>query len=139
MGRVADYVIGLLEELLREDPVREKRFPWAVGDLSPRTGRAAALPFDAYWPCRRLIVEVDEDQHRRPVAFWDKPDVRTVSGVSRGEQRRIYDARKREAARREGFAVLEIPWDRKPPPERRDRDADLQRLRELLERAGVSP
>lgn len=138
MGQVANYVIGLVEELLGEQAVREKRFPWAVGDRSPKTGRAVALPFDAYWPSRELIGEVDEDQHRRPVDFWDKPDVRTVSGVSRGQQRRIYDKRKRDAARRQGFVMVEIPWERKPPPARRDRDSDLRRVRELLEAAGVA-
>ena len=137
MGRVASYVIELLDELLGESACREERFPWARGDVSPRTGRALSLPFDAYWPSRRLIVEVDEDQHRQAVDFWDKPHMLTVSGGSRGEQRRIYDARKRESARRNGFVVVEIPWERRPPPERRDREADLRRLRELLEVAGV--
>ena len=47
MGRVADYVIGLIEEILREEAVREKRFPWATGDVSPKTGRGMQLPFDA--------------------------------------------------------------------------------------------
>jgi hypothetical protein len=137
MGRVADYVIDLLEELLGEKAEREQRFPWALGDVSPKTGRRTKLPFDAVWPSRRLIVEVDEDQHRRPVDFWDKPDVQTVSGVPRGEQRAIYDRRKRDAARDRGFAVIEIPWERRPPPMRRDRESDLWRLRRLLKRSGM--
>ena len=33
MGRVAHYVIGLLAEVLEEEPEFEKRFDWAVGDL----------------------------------------------------------------------------------------------------------
>jgi hypothetical protein len=139
MGRVADYVIDLLEEILGEKAEREKRFPWAVGDLSLTTGRRAGLPFDAVWASRRLIVEVDEDQHRRPVTFWDKPHVLTVSGVPRGEQRAIYDHRKRTAARDRGFNVIEIPWERRPPPGVRDRDDDRRRLMQLLEEAGVTP
>lgn len=137
MGRVADYVIDLLEEILGEKAEREKRFPWAVGDLSERTGRRAQLPFDAVWVSRRLIVEVDEDQHRRPVAFWDKPEVMTVSGVPRREQRAIYDRRKRAAARERGFTVIEVPWERHPPPGRRDGHEDRQRLVRLLEETGV--
>lgn len=139
MGRVADYVIALLEELLGETAERERRFPWALGDASPKTGRQTKLPFDAVWPSRRLIVEVDEDQHRGPVDFWDKPDVLTVSDVSRGEQRAIYDRRKRDAARDRGFTVIEIPWERRPAPtRRRDRESDLRRLRHHLKRAGVT-
>ncbi len=137
MGRVAGYVIDLLEEILGEEAQREKRFPWAVGDVSRKTGRRAELPFDAFWASRRLIVEVDEDQHRRPVPFWDKPQVLTVSGVSRGEQRAIYDQRKRAAARDRGFTVIEIPWERRPPPGLRRRDDDRQRLVQLLRDAGV--
>ena len=139
MGRIADYVIGHLEETLGERARREKRFTWAVGDPSPRTGRSALLPCDAVWGSRRLIVEVDEDQHRRPVEFWDKPDIITVSGVSRGRQRAIDDARKRAAARTHGFTVVEIPWERRPPPDRRNPEADRQRLARLLDQAGVTP
>jgi hypothetical protein len=87
LGAISDYVISLARELLGEEPEREKTYPWALGDVSAKTGHARRLPFDAVWEARRLIVEVDEDQHRRPVAFWDKPHVLTVSGVHRGEQR----------------------------------------------------
>jgi len=139
MGRTAFYVISLLAEILHEEPERERRFDWALGDPSPTTGRRAKLPFDAVWASRRLIVEVDEDQHHRPVRFWDKPDTLTVSGVHRGAQRRIYDKRKRAAARRHGYVVLEIPWDRRPPPDQRDRQADRRMLVTLLRRAGISP
>jgi len=137
VGKVANYVIDLLADILGEEPQREVEYPWALGDLSKKTGRRRQLPFDAVWESRRLIVEVDEDQHRRPVKFWDKPDVITVSGVDRGEQRRIYDLRKRAAAREQGYRVVEIEWERRPPPDRRDRDADRRRLRELLSESGV--
>lgn len=120
-----------------EPSERERRFPWALGDASEKTNRRVELPFDAVWESRRLIVEVDEDQHRRSIAFWDKPSVKTVSGVSRGEQRAIYDQRKRAAARRAGFTVVEIPWDRRPVPERRDVVADRTTLIALLRAAGV--
>jgi hypothetical protein len=43
MGRIADYVIDLLDEIIGENAAREQRFPWAVGDLSPRTGHRVAL------------------------------------------------------------------------------------------------
>jgi very-short-patch-repair endonuclease len=81
------------------------------------------------WESRKLIVEIDEDQHRKPVEFFDKPEQLTVSGVHRGEQRRIYDARKRAAARKEGYTVIEIPWPRNPPPSWRDRHTDREALR----------
>jgi len=132
--RTEKYVIGLLEELLGP-AVKGKRWPWALGDVSERTGRAVELPFDAYWPDRRLIVEVDEDQHRESDAFFDKPERLTVSGVHRGEQRRIYDQRKRSLARKRGYTVVVIEWSRRRRP---DRERDLAELRRILDDAGVA-
>jgi hypothetical protein len=56
VGRILDYVIGLLEEILGEPATRERRFAWAAGDPGPGTDRSALLPFDAVWESRRLIV-----------------------------------------------------------------------------------
>lgn len=137
MGKVASYILDLLAEILGEVPETEKRYPWALGDRSEKTGREVQLPFDAVWESRKLIVEVDEDQHRKAVAFWDKPHRLTVSGVDRGEQRRIYDHRKRAAARSQGYVVVEIEWEHRPPPEKRDREADRSRLEDLLRDCGV--
>jgi hypothetical protein len=138
LGAIATYVVGLVSELLGEQPEREKTYAWALGDVSAKTGLARRLPFDAVWETRRLIVEVDEDQHRRPVTFWDKPHVITVSGVHRGEQRRLYDERKRAAARAEGYTVIEIPWERRPVPAKRDRPSDLSTVRAKLRASGVN-
>ena len=138
MGQIAKYVIELVTELLDDAPELEKTYEWALGDVSEKTGRARQLPFDAVWESRRLIVEVDEDQHWRPVDFWDKPDKLTVSGVSRGEQRRIYAERKRAAARAQGYVVLEISWERKPVPTKRNREADLALVRNRLLESGLS-
>jgi hypothetical protein len=44
MGRVADYVIRLLAEILGEEPGREKRYAWALGDVSPKTGPRSEAP-----------------------------------------------------------------------------------------------
>ena len=88
-------MIDLLAERLGK-PTREMRFEWCRGDPSPKRQRGTPLPFDAVWPERMLIVEVNEDQHRKPVPHFDKPDRITVSGVHRGKQRRIYDERKIE-------------------------------------------
>lgn len=134
---MASYVIDVLEDILGEPAERERSFPWALGDLSRKTGKRSPLPFDAVWLSRGLIIEVDENQHREPVRFWDKPDVLTVSGVSRGEQRAIYAARKRAAARAAGFIVVAIPWERRPLPGRRDVDADRQRLGGILREVSV--
>jgi hypothetical protein len=79
-GLIENCVVEIVEELLGELAQRERRFPWATGDPSAKTGRSVQSPFDAVWESRRLIIGVDEDQHRRAVKFFDKPDVMAVSG-----------------------------------------------------------
>lgn len=134
MRRTEKYVVGLLERLLGPAE-RDKRYSWAVGDVSGRTGRAVALPFDAVWEERQLIVEVDEEQHREETPFFDKPHRTTVSGVHRGIQRRMYDERKRKAAREHGYRVIEIAWSRR---RKVSQEADLKELRSYSKRRGSS-
>jgi hypothetical protein len=87
------YVLDLCDAILGEPASRQHRFDWLVGDPG-RNGRSRALPVDAYYAARQLVVEYRERQHDEPVAHFDKPDVLTVSGVHRGIQRRIYDERR---------------------------------------------
>jgi hypothetical protein len=115
MGRIETYVIGVLEEILGQKD-EKNRFDWAVGDKSPKTGRCVQLPFDGVWERHKLIVEVDEPQHRRSVAFWNKPT--TVSGVARDKQRRKYDKRKQRAAKKHGYTVLRLEYSRRPKLEK---------------------
>ncbi|MDQ3363908.1 MAG: hypothetical protein M3680_00545 [Myxococcota bacterium] len=133
MTRIANYVLDLVETMLGPAE-REKRFEWALGDVSSSTGRAAMLPFDAVWEDRMLIVEVDEDQHRESTPHFDKPGVMTVSGVDRGEQRKIYDARKRAAAADKGYLVVTLEWERSRP---RQPNEDTAHIRQRLEQAGL--
>ena len=132
MGRTENYVIGLLERRLGSAE-RGKRFDWALGDESPKTQRRARLPFDAVWETRKLIVEVAEDQHQEPTPLFDKPDQMTISGVHRGEQRRLYDERKRSAAETHGYKMVTIKWSRS----RKHVASDLDELIVMLADAGV--
>jgi len=133
MGKTADHVIEILVFLLGPCE-REKRFPWALGDTSPKTGRAALLPFDAVWECPKLIIEIDEDQHDESTPFFDKRNALTVSGVHRGDQRRIYDDRKRALAEKHGYKLVRLPWSRRRKPAKND----VAEVRALLENAGVA-
>jgi hypothetical protein len=94
-GSDESYVIDLCDEVLGERARRQHRFDWLLGDPGA-AGARARLPVDAYYPDHRLVIEYRERQHDEPVAHFDKPGVLTVSGVHRGEQRRIYDRRRDE-------------------------------------------
>lgn len=133
------YVTGLLVELLGPAEI-EKRFDWARGDSRDPRRPGVPLPFDAVWERRKLIVEIDERQHGEVVRFFDKPDVITVSGVHRGEQRRLYDQRKVRLAREHGYTVVRIPASILTMMGRRlarDRAADRRAVGELLRSAEV--
>lgn len=105
------YVLALCDEVLGEVGLRQHRFAWLVGDPSPKTGRAVALPVDGYWPDSNLVVEFYERQHSEAVPFFDKPDRLTVSGVPRGEQRALYDERRRQLIPQHGIQLVIVTLD----------------------------
>lgn len=134
------YATQLLVELLGPGET-EKRFDWCRGDSRDPAGVGRTLPFDAVWESRKLIVEVDERQHGEPVDFFDKPHRMTVSGVHRGEQRRLYDDRKVRLAQAHGYTVVRVPANVLVWRGRRlakDRSVDLATLRGLISGAGIT-
>jgi hypothetical protein len=127
------YVIDLCDRLLGIEASRQHRFDWLVGDPG-RDGRPRPLPVDAYYEPLGLVVEYRERQHDRPVPFFDKPGQLTVSGVHRGEQRRIYDRRSDTLIPAQGLRLWVItPGDLRADHRGRlttrtqDRDLDLLR------------
>lgn len=96
------YVIDLCDEILGQTASRQHRFDFLRGD----TGMT--LPVDAYYLSRKLVIEYHESQHSESTPFFDKKQ--TASGVSRGEQRRIYDQRRQEVLPKHGIKVVVIPY-----------------------------
>jgi catechol 2,3-dioxygenase-like lactoylglutathione lyase family enzyme len=113
MGRETSdeaYVVGLCEEVLGAAASRQHRFDWLTGDPG-RDGRGRPLPVDAYWPDLGLVLEYRERQHDRATPFFDKPDRMTVSGIHRGEQRKLYDRRREELIPAHGLRLLVVQTD----------------------------
>ncbi|HCE56614.1 MAG TPA: hypothetical protein DER09_02175 [Prolixibacteraceae bacterium] len=96
------YIIDLCDEALNQKAIRQHRFDFLLGDSGTR------LPVDAYYPSLNLVVEFKEKQHTEAVSFFDKRQ--TVSGVGRGEQRRIYDQRRREVLPRHNIKLIEFDY-----------------------------
>lgn len=132
------YVVGLLEDVLGAPALRGHRFDWLRGDPTAR-GRGVPLPVDAYWPAYNLVVEVYERQHDEPVPHFDKVERVTVSGVHRGEQRRIYDQRRRDLLPAHGLTLLIVRTNDLASDRRgrlvRDATADRPVLAELVRAA----
>jgi very-short-patch-repair endonuclease len=126
------YVVDLCDELLGQKALRQHKFAFLRGDAGTR------LPVDAYYPDLRLVIEYREPQHTRPNLHFDKPDRLTVSGVHRGEQRALYDQRRRDVLPQHGIDLLEIAYDELSHNAKgrlvRDRASDLRILRQLLAR-----
>jgi hypothetical protein len=129
------YVVDLCDEVLEEKAARQHRFDWLLGDPSTG-GRRVRLPVDAYWAGHQLVVEYRERQHDEPVPHFDKPDRLTVSGVHRGRQRALYDARREAEIPAHGLRLVVIrPGDLDADGRgrlRRSADADRKTLRGLL-------
>lgn len=100
------YVLDLCDEVLGVPGRRQATFEWLRGDPSPSRPFGTKLPVDGYWPTLRLVVEVQERQHTEAVPFFDRRQ--TVSGIGRGEQRRLYDQRKMEAIPANGLRLVVI-------------------------------
>jgi hypothetical protein len=132
------YVLALCDEMLGEHGSRQHRFDWLRGD-SGASGRRVRLPVDSFWAGYGLVVEYREVQHDRPVAHFDKPHRMTISGVHRGQQRALYDARRDEQIPAHGLHLVvikpaELACDGRGRP-RRVRDHDLDVITERLGRS----
>jgi hypothetical protein len=92
------YVIGLCNEVLKMEALQQYCFEFLLGD----TGRM--LPVDAYYEDLNLVIEYYESQHTESTPFFDNK--KTVSGVSRGEQRRLYDERRRTELSKHGIKLV---------------------------------
>ncbi|MFD9203692.1 hypothetical protein ACFWDP_36165 [Streptomyces anthocyanicus] len=133
------YVVGLCDLVLGERALTQHTFDWLLGDPGAG-GRRVRLPVDAYWPGHGLVVEYRELQHDRPVPHFDKPDRLTVSGVHRGEQRALYDARREVEIPAHGLRLVvvrpaDLPADGRGRL-RRSEKADLAALRKLRSHDG---
>jgi hypothetical protein len=101
------YVINLCDEALGAKASRQHRFDFLIGDPG-RNGRRTRLPVDAYYERLKLVVEYFERQHDEPVPHFDKPYRMTISGVHRGQQRRLYDRRREIVLPRHGLSLVRL-------------------------------
>lgn len=104
------YVIDLCDAVLKQKAERQKRFHFLVGDLHKDGKSRTQLPVDAYYESLNLVIEYKEAQHTETNDFFDKQDNKTVSGVHRGEQRKIYDERRATQLPLHGIKLIEIAY-----------------------------
>jgi len=103
------YVLDLCDKVLGLSSLRQHKFDFLLGDTNAK-GVAAKLPVDSFYSELNLVVEYRERQHTESVNFFDKPNKMTVSGVNRGEQRKIYDERRRNVLPKHNIHLVEISF-----------------------------
>ncbi|MFN8296707.1 MAG: hypothetical protein U0T69_10960 [Chitinophagales bacterium] len=96
------YVIDLCDEVLKLKAVRQHRFEFLKGDSGTK------LPVDAWYSTLNVVIEFRERQHTEEVKFFDKRQ--TVSGVGRGEQRKLYDQKRRDLLPQYGIKLIELDY-----------------------------
>jgi len=104
------YILNLCDELLNEKASRQYTFPFLLGDFHKDKISRTKLPLDAYYHSLNLVIEYCEKKFIEEVSDVDKPTIKTVSGVSRDEQRKIYDQRKKDVLLRKNINLLEINY-----------------------------
>lgn len=122
------YVIDLCDEVLGVEASRQHKFDFLVGDAGTK------LPVDAYYESLNLVIEYHEKQHMEKVSFFDKDDKLTVSGVSRGEQRKIYDQRRQDVLPEHGIKLVIISYSDFGTSKnlKRDKDNDISVVKQML-------
>lgn len=127
------YVISLCNELLHSTALQQHRFEFLKGDGE----NGKLLPVDAYYEHLNLVVEYHECQHTESIPLFNKS--RTISGVSRDEQRRIYDERRLEILPKHGIKVVIIDYSDfgNTKKIKRNHDNDIIIVRQILEQHGV--
>lgn len=105
------YVIDLCDAILNQKAERQKRFHFLLGDLHKDGKSRTQLPVDAYYQSLNLVIEYKESQHSEANDLFDKAEVKTVSGVNRGEQRKIYDQRRTIELPLNGIKLIEISFE----------------------------
>lgn len=127
--RDEQYVIDLCDIVLKQKALRQYRFDFLCGDSGVK------LPVDAYYKDLNLVVEYHEKQHTESVKIFNKM---TISGVSRDEQRRIYDERRKKILPQHGIDVIVISYsDFKFDSKKRiikKENEDLEIVRSILEK-----
>ena len=96
------YIIDLCDHVLKLKASRQHRFDFLRGDTGVR------LPIDAYYPKLKLAIEYLEKQHTEEVRFFDKRQ--TASGMCRGDQRKLYDQRRKDLLPAHGITLVEISY-----------------------------
>jgi hypothetical protein len=126
------YLIGLCNELLKEEASHQHTFKFLLGDFHSNGISRTPLPVDAYYPKLKMVIELFEKEDETSLEESKK----TVSGVKRSEQRKKYAERKREVLKEKEIHLMEMDYDEFECDGAgkliRNKEADTDLLKEIL-------
>ena len=129
------YILDLCDELLKEKASRKHTFPFLVGDKHKKGKIRTKLPLAAFYKDANLVIEFLEKQNKTE-QHLDKLDVITVSGITRSEQIKKYNKRRRDVLQKKEIHLIEIDYslfecDNKKDLSR-EKDKDVRLLNTIL-------
>lgn len=131
------YLIHLCNDILDQKAFHQFTFEDLVGDEHKKNRKTTAIPLDAYYPELNLVLEFLEEE-REPSANPKKIERLTVSGVTRAEQRKIYQKRKQIYLKENQIFLTEIRYSLFEQDERknllRNREEDILILKNILKK-----
>lgn len=132
------YVIDLCNTVLELKANRQKRFDFLLGDLHKDKFSQTKLPVDAFYESLKLVVEYREIEDTESEISTDEYYKKTASGVSREEQRKIYDKRKEDVLPKNDIELVIISSsDFTTDPQNkisRDKENDLKIIENKLQK-----
>ena len=99
------YVINLCDEILKQKASRQHTFDFLLGD-EHKDGSKSRLTLDAYYHKSQLVIEFFEGQGEKTTTVSKM----TSNGISRIEQKAIYDKRKKETLTEKNINFFEIDY-----------------------------
>lgn len=129
------YILNLCDDILKEKASRKHTFSFLFGDMHKKGKTRTKLPLAAFYEGANLVVEFSEKQNQTK-EHLEKLDVMTVSGITRGEQIKKYNKRRRDVLEKKEIHFIEIDYslfecDSKKNLSR-EKDKDVRLLKSIL-------
>lgn len=127
------YILNLCDEIFNEKASRQYTFSFLLGDFHKDKISRTKLPLDAFYHSLNLVIE-----YRIKQQFNDdsKLENRTISGVSREEQQKLYNERKKDVLSRKNVNLVEINYYAFEYDDAlkivRNKEKDIEILKDLL-------
>lgn len=129
------YILGLCDEILKQKGSRKHTFSFLLGDKHKKGKTRTMLPLAAYYKDANLVIEFLEKNNKTKQQL-EKLEVNTISGITRGEQIKRYNKRRREVLQKKDINLIEIDYSlfecNSEKNLSRENDKDIRLLKKIL-------